>query len=63
MNYRMWCLLAVVALGLGSCAQISKKPADSAKPAVAPADRKSVTDFLTALDDHDDVHRVYAAFK
>ena len=30
---------------------------------VAPADRKSVSDFLTALDDHDDVHRVYAAFK
>jgi YebC/PmpR family DNA-binding regulatory protein len=25
--------------------------------------RKQVTDFLTALDDHDDVHRVYAAFK
>jgi YebC/PmpR family DNA-binding regulatory protein len=27
------------------------------------ADRKDVTDFLNALDDHDDVHRVYAAFK
>lgn len=26
-------------------------------------DRKDVTDFLNALDDHDDVHRVYAAFK
>jgi len=25
--------------------------------------RKEVTDFLNALDDHDDVHRVYAAFK
>ncbi len=25
------------------------------------AARKEVTDFLTALDDHDDVHRVYAA--
>jgi len=25
--------------------------------------RKQVTDFLTALDDHDDVHRVYAALK
>jgi YebC/PmpR family DNA-binding regulatory protein len=25
--------------------------------------RKQVADFLTALDDHDDVHRVYAAFK
>ena len=25
--------------------------------------RKQVTDFLTALDDHEDVHRVYAAFK
>jgi YebC/PmpR family DNA-binding regulatory protein len=25
--------------------------------------RKQVSDFLTALDDHDDVHRVYAAFK
>jgi len=25
--------------------------------------RKEVEDFLNALDDHDDVHRVYAAFK
>ena len=25
--------------------------------------RKEVTDFLNALDDHDDVHRVYAALK
>ncbi|HVV01280.1 MAG TPA: YebC/PmpR family DNA-binding transcriptional regulator [Verrucomicrobiae bacterium] len=25
--------------------------------------RKEVTDFLTALDDHDDVHRIYAAVK
>ena len=25
--------------------------------------RKEVSDFLTALDDHDDVHRVYAALK
>jgi YebC/PmpR family DNA-binding regulatory protein len=25
--------------------------------------RQEVTDFLNALDDHDDVHRVYAAFK
>ncbi len=25
--------------------------------------RKEVTDFLNALDDHDDVHRVYAAMK
>jgi transcriptional/translational regulatory protein YebC/TACO1 len=27
------------------------------------AQRKEVTDFLNALDEHDDVHRVYAAFK
>jgi YebC/PmpR family DNA-binding regulatory protein len=27
------------------------------------AARKEVTDFLNALDDHDDVHRVYAAMK
>jgi transcriptional/translational regulatory protein YebC/TACO1 len=27
------------------------------------AARKQVNDFLTALDDHDEVHRVYAAFK
>ena len=27
------------------------------------AHRKDVMDFLNALDDHDDVHRVYAAFK
>ncbi|MGZ5543487.1 MAG: YebC/PmpR family DNA-binding transcriptional regulator, partial [Limisphaerales bacterium] len=34
-----------------------------AKNAVALNDnqRKEVTDFLTAIDDHDDVHRVYAA--
>ena len=25
--------------------------------------RKEVTDFLNALDDHDDVHHVYAAMK
>jgi transcriptional/translational regulatory protein YebC/TACO1 len=25
--------------------------------------RKEVADFLNALDDHDDVHRVYAALK
>ncbi|HSH95905.1 MAG TPA: YebC/PmpR family DNA-binding transcriptional regulator [Roseimicrobium sp.] len=27
------------------------------------AARKEVTDFLTSIDDHDDVHRLYAAFK
>ena len=27
------------------------------------AQKKEVADFLNALDDHDDVHRVYAAFK
>ena len=30
---------------------------------VSEAHRKEVMDFLNALDDHDDVHRVYAAFK
>ena len=30
---------------------------------VTPAARKEVEDFLNALDDHDDVHRVYAALK
>ena len=30
---------------------------------LAEAPRKEVTDFLNALDDHDDVHRVYAALK
>ena len=30
---------------------------------VGAAARKDVTDFLNALDDHDDVHRVYAAMK
>jgi transcriptional/translational regulatory protein YebC/TACO1 len=29
----------------------------------ADAARKEVTDFLNALDDHDDVHRVYAAMR
>ena len=27
------------------------------------AQRKEVADFLSALDDHDDVHRVYASMK
>ena len=30
---------------------------------VSESSRKEVTDFLNALDDHDDVHRVYAAMK
>ncbi len=30
---------------------------------VTDAQRKQVTDFLNALDDHDDVHHVYAALK
>ena len=30
---------------------------------VPAANRQQVIDFLQALDDHDDVHRVYAAFK
>jgi YebC/PmpR family DNA-binding regulatory protein len=30
---------------------------------LAPAARKEVTDFLNALDDHDDVHRVYTTLK
>ena len=30
---------------------------------VSDAHRQQVIDFLQALDDHDDVHRVYAAFK
>jgi YebC/PmpR family DNA-binding regulatory protein len=32
-------------------------------PDLGESARKQVTDFLTALDDHDDVHRVYAAVK
>jgi YebC/PmpR family DNA-binding regulatory protein len=32
-------------------------------PEISEAARKEVVDFLTALDDHDDVHRVYAAMK
>lgn len=32
-------------------------------PELSEAARKEVTDFLNALDDHDDVHRVYAALK
>jgi len=30
---------------------------------IGEADRKQVVDFLNALDDHDDVHRVYVAVK
>ena len=32
-------------------------------PELSEAARKEVADFLNALDDHDDVHRVYAAMK
>jgi len=32
-------------------------------PELSEADRKQVVDFLNALDDHDDVHRVYVAMK
>ena len=32
-------------------------------PQIAEAARKEVVDFLNTLDDHDDVHRVYAAMK
>jgi len=32
-------------------------------PDLAESARKEVVDFLNALDDHDDVHRVYAALK
>jgi YebC/PmpR family DNA-binding regulatory protein len=32
-------------------------------PELSESARKEVTDFLNALDDHEDVHRVYAAFK
>jgi transcriptional/translational regulatory protein YebC/TACO1 len=32
-------------------------------PELEPVARKEVTDFLTALDDHEDVHRVYAALR
>jgi transcriptional/translational regulatory protein YebC/TACO1 len=32
-------------------------------PELGETARKQVTDFLNTLDDHDDVHRVYAAVK
>ena len=32
-------------------------------PELSEAARKQVGEFLTSLDDHDDVHRVYAAMK
>ena len=32
-------------------------------PQITEAARKEVVDFLNALDDHDDVHRVYVAMK
>ena len=35
---------------------IAKTPAN-----LSESHRKEVADFLNALDDHDDVHRVYAA--
>ncbi len=30
---------------------------------ISPEQKKEVTDFLTAIDDHDDVHRVYTAIQ
>jgi transcriptional/translational regulatory protein YebC/TACO1 len=30
------------------------------RPTLTEEQRKAVAEFLTALDDHDDVHRVYA---
>jgi transcriptional/translational regulatory protein YebC/TACO1 len=32
-------------------------------PELSESARKDVASFLTTLDDHDDVHRVYAALK
>jgi transcriptional/translational regulatory protein YebC/TACO1 len=32
-------------------------------PELSEAARKDVVDFLNALDDHDDVHHVYAAMR
>jgi transcriptional/translational regulatory protein YebC/TACO1 len=32
-------------------------------PELSEAARKDVVNFLNALDDHDDVHRVYAAMR
>jgi YebC/PmpR family DNA-binding regulatory protein len=32
-------------------------------PQIEESSRKEVADFLNAIDDHEDVHRVYAAFK
>jgi YebC/PmpR family DNA-binding regulatory protein len=32
-------------------------------PELSESDRKQVVDFLNAIDDHDDVHRVYAAIR
>jgi YebC/PmpR family DNA-binding regulatory protein len=37
---------------------VAKNPTE-----IPPAAQKEVTDFLNALDDHEDVHRVYAALK
>jgi transcriptional/translational regulatory protein YebC/TACO1 len=43
-------------LSLSELSYIAKTPVE-----LAAADQEDVTSFLTAIDDHDDVHRVYAA--
>jgi hypothetical protein len=49
MNYMTWCLLAAAALGLSSCAAVTKKPEEPAKPAAAPAIRKGTVGELAVI--------------
>jgi YebC/PmpR family DNA-binding regulatory protein len=45
-------------LSLSEMSYVAKNPVE-----LGDAEKKETTDFLAALDEHDDVHRVYAALK
>ena len=45
-------------LSLSEMSYLAKNPVE-----ISEEEKKEVTAFLTAIDDHDDVHRVYAALK
>lgn len=53
-----WLLRAGWKIVASELRYLAKNPAELPPPA-----RQEVVDFLNALDDHDDVHRVYAALK
>ncbi len=53
-----WLTKAGWKIGASEMRFVAKNPVE-----LSEADRKEVAEFLNALDDHDDVHRVYAGLK